>query len=251
MGQLHQILAVEDSKVVTFKKIVDEAIDTFSKKDNLFKGAYIKQESTVDQADIKYKEFPNSTVTVPVAETIPSKLRYVFDTAGEYFDLVAQKDATNCTAKADLIIDGKIIKTEVPAVTLLFIENKFKVIRAVVEAVKTLDPAKNWTPTQDNSDVYSTDPITNIVKEAIEEYKIIVQATDKHPAQTQKVITHEIRATKSNTELSGLISSRAKSKMLQKIDKLINACKQARQTANNQETVNVSIAQSLFDYIIN
>lgn len=251
MGQLHQILAVEDSKVVTFKKIVDEAIDTFSKKDNLFKGAYIKQESTVDQADVKYKEFPNGTVTVPVAETVPNKLRYVFDVASEYFDLVAQKDATNCTAKADLIIDGKVIKADVPAVTLLFIENKFKVIRAVVEAVKTLDPAKNWKATQENNDVYSTDPITNIVKEAIEEYKIIVQATDKHPAQTQKIVTHEIRATKSNTELSGLISSKEKSKMLQKIDKLINACKQARQTANNQETANVKIAQSLFDYIIN
>jgi len=205
MGQLHQILAVEDGKMTTFKKVVEEGISTFSSKPELFKGLTTEQVSEFQSDNPKYKEYPDSTEAVPVSETVLGKLRYVFDAAIEYFDLVAQKDKTNQTASADLMVDGVVILSNVPAVTLLFIENKMKSVRGLIEAVKTLDPAKIWSPKPGQDNVFQAVPVSKPVKEPEEKWQIVAPATDKHPAQVQKIISHELRATKSSTELSGLI----------------------------------------------
>lgn len=248
MGKLHELLAVEDSLAVTFKKVAEEAKDTFVKKDNLFQGRSIRQESKLDQKDIKYVEFPDTTENIPVAETVVGKLQYVAEHASKYFDAVAQKDASNRNATGSVVIEGKTILTDIPAVTLLFLENKLKLIREVIESAKNLDPAKIWasSPTQH---VFMAPETSKPVKDSIEEYIITAPATDKHAAQTAKVVRQPIVAVKHSTEFSGLISSHEKSLLLGRVDTLITAIKQARQRANTAETVDVKVAKQLFNFI--
>lgn len=252
MGQLHQVLAVEAGKLVVFKQLTTEAVATFSGKEHLFKGLISRQvSSSSDETSTEYKEYPNITSIVPVQETVLGKLRYVADATIEYFDVVAQKDLANTQAKADLIVDGTVLLKDVPATTLLFIENKLKTIRGVIEAVKTLDGAKVWSPRSDQENVWQAPEDSKVVKQDVETYKTVTQATDKHPAQIVKVVEKIERAVKHTIETSGLITSLQKSKLLGKVDKLINAAKTARQQANNIEIVTVSIGKQLFDYLLN
>lgn len=250
MGLLHELLAVEDSLSVTFKKIIEEGIATFSNKDALFSGTTVEQQSKLLKEDPKYVEFSDTAEYLPVAETVPGKLAYIAEHAIRYFDAVYQKDTTNCNAVADLIINGVTIATSVPAVTLLFLENKFGIIRSLLQSIKNLDPAKIWNPDPAQPHIYTTAPTTKPVKDAVEEYIVTVPATDKHPAQTAKVIKQPIVAVRTITQKSGLISSHKKSELLKKCDEIITACKQARQRANTTVVNNVTIASKLFNYLL-
>lgn len=250
MGKLHQTLAVETSKLNLFRKVIDEAVNTFSKKPNLFEGVDIIQTSRLVEEDPLYLEYPNMNNTVPVQETVPSKLEYVFDTCADYINLVAQKDKANREAKADLKIGDKVLLADVPATTLLFIENKFKVIRTVIEAAKTLDNALIWTKKDGLSDVWTTDRGTVPVKRTEPDFVTVAQATDKHPAQVKEITRERIMASKNQKNCSGLIQTKEKSELLARCDQIIEAAKRARQEANAIDVVDVNIASTLFNHIL-
>lgn len=250
MGKLHELLAVEDSLMTKFKVVLQEGVSTLSSKEHLFKGTTINQQSLLDKEDPKYHKYPDTTHTVPVQETVHNKLRYIFEDAARYFDAVAQKDATNREANADLIIDEKVILKNVPAITLLFLENKFKGIRSLIESVKTLDPAKVWSKTPGQDGVFQTPESAVAIEEPVQEFPIVAPATDKHPAQVKEVTKHVVRATKRTVEMSGLISPQEKSNLMSRCDKIINACKTARQRANDVATKDVQVSKELFEYLM-
>ena len=250
MGKLHQLLAVHDSLQTTFKKVVEEGISTFTKKDNLFQGLTSETVSKLEETDPRYSEFPSSTETVPVAETVVSKLEYILTHACKFFDASYQIDTANTKAVADVVMeDGKVIAKSLPAVTILFLENKFKTIRGLIEAVPTLDPAKVWTPRNDMPGVYANPPVSVPVMELVKEHIVIVNATDKHPAQVGIKESRVPRAVKTTTTLSGRISTLEKSHLLARCDALINALKKARQTANDIDHSNANISESFVNYL--
>lgn len=251
MGKLHQTLAVEASKLTHCTSVQNEAINTFSKKDHLFNGVVIKQTSKLDEKDELYPEYPNSTETVPVNETVIDKLHYVLDVTGEYYNLVAQKDEANTRAKADLVVGGITLLKDVPATTLLFLENKLKSVRNVIGAVKTLDQAKIWNKDPNQSHVYCTNPTSRTVKHNTNEWKAITEATEKHQAQLKEVLVTKINAVRETTELCGYITVQEKSDLLGRCDDLIEATKKARQTANDINVVDVNVTSTVFDYLMN
>lgn len=250
MGKLHELLAVEDSLLTKFKKMLEEGVSTFSSKEHLFNGRTIRQESCFQETDAEYKEFPNTTQTNPVQETVPGKLQYIAAAATEYFDSVASKDATNCGARADLELNGQVLLTNVPATTLLFIENKFKSIRNLIESIKTLDQAKVWTKATDEDNVFVGPEISKVVKVTIKKPTIVVQQTDKHPAQVTILDEHRIVASTATVERSGLITSATKSNLMRRCDEIISAAKQARQRANNIEITKTKVGDTLFNYLL-
>lgn len=251
MGKLHQLLAVHDSLMNVFKKTVEEGVSTFSKKENLFQGLVSETVSKLDQEDPRYAEFPNHTETVPVAETVPSKLSYILEHAAKYFDASCQIDEANCAAKADVILDnGTVLAKNLPAVTILFLENKFKTIRGLVEAVPTLDPAKNWAPREGMDNVFANPSAQVPVMEVVREHVVVAPHTDKHPAQVAVTEKKVVRAIKTTTNLSGRISTLEKSKILHRCDQLINALKKARQTANDVDHSNRQISDAFVSFLM-
>lgn len=250
MAKLHEILAVEGSKLQTAKNILKETEQTFSNRKYLFEGLINNIESKLEKDDPKYAEFPDATEVKEVAETVPGKLDYLCKTLLEWFNIVAQKDLANTEAKADLIIDDDILLKNVPSVTLLFIENKMKEVRNLFNAIPVLDTAKVWEPTS-TPNVFKHTPTSKVVKESIEELQVVVQQSDKHPAQVAKVVRQEIRAIKHTTELSSFVSSYQKHIYLSKCDKIIEAAKAARQRANCVEAIPVDISSAIFDYLLN
>jgi len=250
MGKLHQHLAVEEAKATIYKNTMEEAIQTFAKREHLMKGRITNQQSKLDEEDALYDEYPSKTETLPVAETVIGKIKWVLQHASAYYDLAAQKDAANCQARADLIINGKVIVKDLPAITLLFIENKLKGIRNMLAQSKTLDAARNWEKHESQPNVWEADPSIRTIKQSVSEYVTASPATEKHAAQVVQVTTEKIRALSTAVELSGFMPTAQKADLLMRCDELIQASKQARQTANDQEVTDVRIAKSIFDYLL-
>lgn len=252
MGKLHQHLAVEDSKATNFRNVMEEALSTYKNRGHLFNGRVVNQVSKVGEDHPLYHDYPDATHTQPCAETVMGKISWVFEHAKAYFDLTAQKDNANCVAKADLIIGGKTILKDVPAVTLLFIENKLKSIRNLLQASPTLDAAQVWKTHEAQKDVYESEPKTKVLKHSKTDWKVVADATDKHPAQVREVAIEQPMAVNTVKELRGNIPTEEKARLLMRCDELIQAAKQARQTANDASVDgSVRIGEALFNYLLN
>lgn len=248
MSKLHEVLAVEGDLEGSSKKVVAEAINTFTKKNDHFMGFTKTYEPFRDGPEHQMPSEGKELVT-----TVEDKLAHAFAAVNGYYDAVAQKECTNQKAVADLVVNGVTLAKDLPATFLLGLETKLKELRKMVEVVPTLQPGITWEEdTQLGKGVFKA----AVKQERMRTEKrmkpvVLYEATDKHPAQV-KESTEDVAIGKYvQTDWSGMISPAAKSRMLARADALIQGVKKARQRANQTEVVSISIGKVLTDFIVN
>lgn len=248
MGKLHEILAVEGDLAGTAKKLTEEARDTFAKKPTHFQ-SIVKNTTYFDESKSQLNKVEQTEMT----ETVGGKLGYLAPALSRYYDVYAAKEATNQTAKADVVLpDGGVLLTDIPATVLLGMETKLKELRAVYEAIPTLQPGVAWENDPEAAgQVYRTKtPTTTFVTEKIMSAVILAEATKEHKAQVKEVVNDVPVAKSLTTYRSGMISPAEKSDALGRLDTLIRATKEARQRANSVEAVDVKgFGKTVLDYI--
>jgi len=252
--RLHELLAVEGDLEGLFKKILMETAVTFTKKEDHFKGAHRKLEmldaNRSGENDEEYHE---------LTTTVHDKLQYTSKSCIRYFDAILKKEATNQLAKADLIVDGVTIAEQLPATFLLGMESRLAKVREIYSRIPTLAPGIEWNLDPDKGDhiFKSQKPETADRTEKSFKVKVLYEAKfpkdgesgQSLPAQVEKIPETETVGRYTRTLWSGMMSPADKSAHLDRIDKLLRAVKQARQRANMQEQVKISIGKKLFDYI--
>jgi hypothetical protein len=243
--KLHEILAVEQDVEKVATNIVDEAKVTFTKKANLFHG----QIKTAEMFDA---DAPTpATEVLKLEETVPSKLRYVGKAVARWLDVVLQKESTNQRAVADLVVDGEVLATAVPATFLLGLENKVKRLRDMYQHIPTLQPGVRWEPAPDQGDdVFSAaDEIERFITQKQTKSTVLYEATKEHPAQIDKW-TEDVKVGRYLiSATSGMITPARKAEILERLDKLGQAAKAARMRANATEVEKASIGQTLVRYV--
>jgi len=242
---LHELLAVEGDLDGAHKKILDETRVIFTKKADHFMGQHRKLEMFIEDG-ISYPEEHKA-----IDATVQSKLDYMKKTEVRYFDAMLQKEATNQNAVSDLVVDGVVLGSDLPATFLLGMETRMKHLRAAYEAIPTLQPGIEWEKDPSTGEhVYKTvRPSEKLKTETTVEPVVMYEATKEHPAQVKEASKTITVGKYSTTSWSGMITPAEKSVLLGKIDKLIRAFKQARQRANTTEVVKKSIGEAIFDYI--
>lgn len=245
MAKLHEVLAVEGDLEGTYKKILQEAVATFSKKDEHFNG-YFRQvrmfaEESADQPE-EHKE---------MVTTVHDKLDYVWEHITRYLNAFAQKERTNQDAKSDIEVNGSILAKAVPATMLLGLETKLKQIRAIYENIPTLALGIEWVEDpQRGEHVYKAKHLDEKHKTAKRpKSKVLYDATKEHPAQIEKWTEDEPVGMIETERWSGMLSPAEKSKFIGKVDELLRAVKQARQRANCEEVKLFDIGKAIFNYI--
>lgn len=248
MAQLHELLAVEKDIKATAEKILTEAQALFSNKKDHFQGAkktyhpYVQEDNDRPEGGIK-----------PVVTTVDQKLGYIFPYLVKQFDHIIQKEKTDAIAKASIIIeteDGQTntIASDVPVIALVQYETLLTRIRGVLENIPTLDPAFEWS--KDSTDgLYKTNEIIRQRTRKTNRPIVLYAATDKHPAQTQMVTEDVPVGDWKEIATSGAYSPIEKSRLLARVDMLIEAVKRARARANKTDTVNDKIGQVLVNFI--
>ena len=245
MAKLHQLLAVETDLKGTYVKILAETAQTFSKREDHFKG-FIRVCNMFDQAAPQPPDERKALDT-----TVNAKLEYQNDHVVRYLDAVLQKEATNQQATADIVIDDKIIAENVPATFLLGLEKNLANLRMVYNQIPTLPPGIDWEPDPATGEgVYKRQfPEEKFKTEQTIVPQILYEATQHHPAQVDKISETKNIGKYVKNEWCGMLSLSEKVKLLAKIDTLTRAVKKARQKANNTPVVKTKIGQSLIDFI--
>jgi hypothetical protein len=222
MAKLHEVLAVDKDLEQVVSKVVAEAVITFTKKTDHFTG-HVRTLRMFDEA--RKQEEAGQGEVKELTTTVPEKLKYVTEHVVRHYDALAQKEATNQLAKASIILpDGSTLLADVPATLLLGLENKLARLRELYDSIPTLQPGVEWEldPQAAFKGVYkATHDEVGLKTEKDFNYRILVQPTDKHPAQIEKWNIDKPVGEYTRKRTSGMLTPKAKSDLLGRLDDLI------------------------------
>jgi hypothetical protein len=164
------------------------------------------------------------------------------------FDVVATQDVANCSAKADVVVDGRVILPDVPVTYLLFLEKQLTDLHTFVEKLPTLDPAINWT-FNDAAGFYAADPVQTTRTSKVMRNHVLAEATEKHPAQVQSYTEDVVVGYWTTIKFSGALPVTEVRVMLERLTKLREAVKFAREAANATEVTDQRIGDVVLSYL--
>jgi hypothetical protein len=244
-AKMHELLAAESSVSTVYNTMHEETMSVLGKPDHFTRATTTKTFFNDEDSKLNTQETKDNVTTVA------DRLKYFFNNAFvRYFDLLAAKDKTNQVAQADLVLKGETIAQNVPATLLLTLENRLNNLRSMLLSAPTLRPGPEWQWDETERMFKTKEPQVSFATKKTIRPIILHPATDKHPAQVDKISEDIPVAKVEKLEWSGNLTSGEKSDMLGRLDELVLAIKEARQRANNAEVVQERIGQKFADYII-
>ncbi|MEU8000971.1 hypothetical protein AB0B66_07405 [Catellatospora sp. NPDC049111] len=188
---------------------------------------------------------PESTKVQTRAEDV---LRQIGTTLSRLFDVTATKDATNCMARADVVVDDRVLLSDVPVTYLLFLEKQLTDLHTFVKKLPVLDAAESWV-FSDSADCWSTEPVRTIRTKKVPRNHVKAEATEKHPAQVEVYYEDIAVGYWTTVKFSGALPAKRVSTLLERVEKLQQAVKFAREEANNAEAVDKHVGDRVFGYL--
>jgi len=165
----------------------------------------------------------------------------------EYLATELTKDSGNAIAKADVVVDDKVVLANVPATFLISLEKSVRDIQKFIEEMPTRDEAYEWAE-DENARLARSEEISRHRTEKVEEPIVLYDATEHHPAQTQMITNDRIVGHWKERKLTGAITASKKKDMLGKTKNLLTAIKFAREEAN-ETAVESRTAEGVLKYI--
>ncbi|HEY7419363.1 MAG TPA: hypothetical protein VH593_29535, partial [Ktedonobacteraceae bacterium] len=195
--KLNQIIAIEKGTKSRSLQELTDAHHTLQKPTLL---AGISR--TYRPKDEEGEHFPSESTRVQVkAEEV---IRKTTEALTKLFDVVATKDWANCQAKADVVVDGKVLLTQVPATYLLFLEKQLVDLHTFIKKLPVLDAAETWT-FDASADSWATEPMQTTKTKKIPRNHVKAEATEKHPAQVEVYYEDVVVGTWRTIKFSGAL----------------------------------------------
>ncbi len=248
MAKLHELLAVESNLRGQSEVTRKDLLQTFEKKRHHF-----SETLTTFKSDTEGVE-PKVEAQLGLQSTIHRELAWISEKIIASIDAAHQIDVANTIAKADIIMeDGRVVLKDVPATSLLQLEKRIKEIQELVTGIPTLDPSKGFEPdTTRGENIFKARDIEKPRTEKKFSYVVMVQPTDKHPAQVKELVLDSRIGIILQQEWSSLITVAEKGDMLDRVEALLRAVKKARSRANEQE-IDVrsnKIGAAIIDFVL-
>lgn len=240
--KLNQVIAID--KGVKSRVYGDiTKMDKTSQKPALFEG-FAKDYEPLSEDE---QQFP------PEKQRVQQRADALIKVAGvkltELFDITATKDFANCVAKADVSVDGAVLVEAAPATYLLFLEKQLNDLHKFISNMPVLDPSYDWN--QDvNSDLYKTEALKTAKTKKTTKPLLLAAPTEHHPAQTDKITEDVIVGYWKSVKLSGALPNPRKEQLLERVVKLRDAVKMAREEANNTEVEKVEPGKDLLGWLL-
>lgn len=242
MGLLHQVVALVAPKKANAEKVKTECYHTIQKP-VLFDGISRQYQPKDEEGE----KLP------PEAKAIQAK---VGDLLGQFraasvqmFDTILVQETANCAAKADIVLDGKVIASKVPVTYLMFLEKQLTDISTFLSKLPTLDPAENW-QYNEAADQYATPPSETTRTKKVPKAFVKYEATKEHPAQVETFHEDILVGYWRTVKFSGAIPAKRRNELLERARRLREAVTDAREEANKTEAKPVAIGDALFDFLL-
>ena len=241
MPRLNQIIAVEKGIKSRSQKELTEAHHALQKPALL---AGIAR--TYRPKDEEGEPLPPEATKVQMkAEEI---IRRTCDILAELFDVTATKDYTNCKARADVVVDGKPLLRDVPVTYLLFLEKQLVDLHTFVKKLPVLDASESWV-FDPSADCWATEPVQTVRTKKVPRNHVKAEATEKHPAQVEVYHEDVTVGYWKTVKFSGALPAKRVNELADRVEKLQQAVKFAREEANNQEASEQKLGKTLLNYL--
>lgn len=241
MTKLNQIIAVESG--IKGKATRDETdLYRVLAKPAPFTGisrVYRKKDEDGD-------DYPSESV--PVQITVDDVLEKLTGSLTRLFDVTLTKEVANAQAKADVVVDGNVLLSDVPVTYLLFLEKQLVNLNTFVSKLPVLDPTVRWHK-DDNTGTYASEEVETAKGKKVLKVLEKAAATDKHPAQVETYHEDVVIGYWSKVDFSGNIPATRKAELLDRVEKLSTAVKFAREEANSAVVVDEHVADTVFGYL--
>jgi len=138
MPKLNQILAIEKGKKTTLHQEITD-LHKATQKAQLVTGHHKTYQPVADDGesfpdDVQHVQYRTEEVIDQVTERLATLM-----------DVTATKDWANCTARADVIVNGEVFLPNVPVTYMLFLEKELNDLHTFVTKMVELDPGEKWT----------------------------------------------------------------------------------------------------------
>lgn len=180
--------------------------------------------------------------------TVDTATKEAIEVMESMFNIIGTQDVGNQVAKANVSLNEKVVLKDVPVTYLIFLEKQLVDIETFISSFPTLDPAEEWTYSDDASCFKSKMRETHRTKKLP---KVIVKypATSEHPAQTELMNEAKVVGYWETVLLSGSIQKERKEELLKKVRELSKAIKIAREEANSTIVEKQSFGTTVLEYI--
>ncbi len=243
MTKLNQIIAIEKGTKQRVFRFLSEAYKTFQKP-ALFNGL----SRTYSKKDDDGEDYPDESKRVQFQTD--SLMEEISDQLTELFDVTATKDWANCQAVADITVDGVTLLESVPATYLLFLEKQLGNLKDEVSKLPELDPSYDWV-LDGATYVWKSNPVLTSKTKKVHKPIVKYDATEHHPAQTELITVDEVVGTWTTVQHSGAVEAPRKKELQRRLQKLIDAIKFARESANGSKAEKMKVASPLLNYVFN
>lgn len=241
MTVLHQLIAVEPTVKSRAEKDLTASHHDLQKT-TLLNGITRTYEPKLDDGD---RLPPESTL---VQLTVDSVLKDVATRLEHLFDLTLTKEHANATARANIVVDGVTLATDVPVYYLLFLDNKLTDLYTLVSKLPVLDQASSWIKDENNG-IYATVPVKTVRTKKMPKNWEKAPATKEHQAQVEIFYEDDIVGTWTKSDLSGAIPLTRRKELCNRVDCLQAAVRYAREEANSLIVKEKKIAAELFTWL--
>lgn len=242
MPKLNQINAIVTARKGDAEKQITELYKLIQ-KEQLFAG----RERTYRPLDeVNGQKLPPESQRVQ--QRVSDLIRQAREKWTELWNLVYTQDTGNQHARADVVVDGKVLLANVPITTLLFLDKQVNDLETFVSKLPTPDPAEEWT--HDPNSGLLRGKATESVRTSKEPTVIVkYPATTEHPAQTELFTKDLPVGTWSQILYSGCIPTDRKNTILARVRKLQDAIKVAREQANLFEVERQQAGDPLLGFV--
>ena len=246
MGRkLHEFLGSQSQVFTQADQCRKDLANTFEKKRHLFGETLVVFQPSAEGAQTVTES--QSTLQSKVGD----ELRWISDILAKAYDSEATIDEGNTTARANVMLDnGDVILPNLPSTQLMQLDKRLGELMQFVQGIPTLDPAKGFTPAAARgAGIFQARAVrkTRTRKEQVP--MVVIAPTAEHPGQGT-VITKDVEiGVIVEQEWSGLITPATKATMLERVEELRRAVKQARSRANDVEVQEVKIGRKVLDYV--
>lgn len=241
MTKLNQIVAIVTGKKTETKESLTK-LHRVSSNVDVYAGLHRSYQSLDDEGET----FPDESKGVGLtSKSVFSDLETILT---PMLDLVLTQDVANCSAFGEIKVDG-VSLGKVPVTYLMFLEKQIVDLEKFFSSLPTLDSSTKWS-FDENQGYFASEPVKTNKSKKVLQHKVLYEATKEHPAQIEKWTEDVPVGEWTTTKYSGAISVVQKNKIMDKLRKLKDAVKFAREEANSTSIEDKKIGKDIFSYLL-
>jgi hypothetical protein len=163
-------------------------------------------------------------------------------------DAVATQEYGNTIARADVKVDGKVVLSQVPVTVLLYLDKQLTDMGTFVGNFPVLDPSETWIKNEGTGQ-YQTEPTKTVKTKKEQKSLVLIAPTKEHPGQAQMISEDIMVGNWTTVKISSVLTQMDKKAILERITKLQDGVKVAREEANSIDVKDVQLAGPILSYV--